>query len=98
MKNLLQETIECLNEGGKSPKDVLWCGLEDEWFTWEDFAAVANIEYDSGFGTEEIPLDLVIVGKDFWIERHEHDGAEWWEYKSLPSRPEVHIIPGSITK
>jgi hypothetical protein len=31
---------------------------------------------------------LEIVGDDWWLERHEYDGAEWWEYKTKPSMPE----------
>ena len=29
----------------------------------------------------EVAEDLVVVGDNWWIERHEYDGNEWWEYK-----------------
>lgn len=101
---LLQETIEELKDHGKTPKDVRWCGKtawaendyakeEKYYFTWEEFAEVSNFEYEGGFGIKEILLDLVIAGDDFWLERHEYDGAEWWEFKTLPSRPDKKIIP-----
>ena len=32
-------------------------------------------------------MDLLIVGDDWWLERHEYDGAEWWEFKTLPCEP-----------
>lgn len=55
--------------------------------TWEWFKSKANFEYDNGYGGAEIPLSLVVVGEDFWLERHEYDGAEWWEYKRMPTEP-----------
>ena len=56
--------------------------------TWDNFSSNANFSYDNGYGGEEIPLDLIVVGKDFWLERHEYDGSEWWEFKSMPDEPE----------
>lgn len=39
---------------------------------------------------EETPLDVledfVVVGDNWWIERHEYDGNEWWEYKEKPKQ------------
>ena len=29
-------------------------------------------------------IDLKIIGKDWWMERREYDGAEWWEFKKAP--------------
>ena len=52
--------------------------------TWEEFAAKANKNYDNSFGGTEVLEVTMIVGKDFWLERHEYDGSEWWEYKELP--------------
>lgn len=31
---------------------------------------------------------LTLVGEDFWLERKEYDGQEWWEYKTTPIKPE----------
>jgi hypothetical protein len=89
MKNLLKETIEELKNNGKTYKDVLWVGSKNGYSTWDDFEKVANIEYDNGYGGNEIAMDLWIVGKDFWLERHEYDGSEWWEFKSIPIKPKA---------
>ena len=59
---------------------------EISW-SWGDFSKIADFEYDDGFGGVEINEGLVIVGKDWWLERHEYDGKEWWEFKTLPKRP-----------
>lgn len=88
MTNLLQETIECLKEHGKTFDDVIWVGSRDGEFSIPpaEFIRISDIEYDSGFGAQEIADDLVIVGVDFWLERHEYDGSEWWEFKTVPQR------------
>jgi hypothetical protein len=85
--NLLTETIKCLADNGKNPKDVLWIGDASSSCTWDQFAECASFDYDDGYGGQEIYADLVIVGKDFWLERHEYDGSEWWEFKQLPTQP-----------
>jgi hypothetical protein len=98
MTNLLEETLKVLHENGKSEEDVMWCGSEEfGWFTWEDFKELANLEYDEGFGAQEVARDLVIVGKDFWLERHEYDGLEWWEFKQLPERLLTYRKPVALT-
>lgn len=28
----------------------------------------------------------MLVGEEWWIERCEYDGAEWWEFKCIPAR------------
>lgn len=98
INNLLKETIECLNDNNKQPSDVLWVGRNCyDWAkkeqvvyknTWDNFCLKANFEYDAGFGGNEIPMDLIVVGKDFWLERREYDGSEWWEFKTMPVEPE----------
>ena len=34
----------------------------------------------------------MIVGWNWWLERREYDGAEWWELETKP------IIPNNIRK
>ena len=87
--NLLVETLALLIEHNKSEKDILWVGCKEFYTDWKNFKKLANTEYDNGFGSPSVAEDLIIVGKDFWLERHEYDGYEWWEYnKSIPIKPE----------
>ena len=44
----------------------------------------SGFNYDNGFGGAEVHGDLKIVGNDWWMERGEYDGSEWWEFKTLP--------------
>ena len=96
--NLLTETIEFLkNNCNKNPSDVRWIGSTSYgYFDWEYFSKIANIDYDNGFGGQEVASDLKIVGDDWWLERHEYDGSEWWEYKSLPNKPDQLIYPKTL--
>lgn len=85
--NLLTETLEALKGNGKGPQDVLWVGSHDgkHAVTWDEFAQNAKeIDYDSGYGGQRVPADLVVVGTDWWLERSEYDGSEWWTYKKSP--------------
>ena len=79
--NLLEETILCLNNNGKVTSDVLWVGNYELKTNWENFSKIADVEYNEGFGSQEVATDLLIVGKDWWLERHEYDGSERWEFK-----------------
>lgn len=89
--NLLQETKDFLKRLGISSNDVLWVGIENkQYMTWQEFAESANFDYDNGFGGQEVEPSLIVVGNNFWLERHEYDGSEWWEYKSMPVMPPLH--------
>ena len=92
MENLLEETKEKLAVCHKTPKDVLWVGSSDgsEAITWEEFEKLADFEYDDGYGLNKIRLDLVVVGKGWWLERDEYDGSEWWVYKEQPKLLKNH--------
>ena len=85
--NLLNETRDILLSNNKTFDDVLFVGDDSTHskMTVKEFLEHANVEYNDGFGNEEINTDLILVGKDFWLERHEYDGSEWWEYKSMPT-------------
>lgn len=93
MKNLLEETIDFLERYGKVPEDVLWVGNYIIYFDWENFREASNFEYDDGYGTQEIDPSLKVVGKDWWLERDEYDGAEGWEFKTFPEIPEIKALP-----
>lgn len=97
LRNFLEETIKCLQDNGKSPSEVLWVGDRlIGYFTWDDFKDVANIEYDPGFGSAEINDQIIIVGDNWWMERQEYDGSEWWEFKTLPQKPSYYKKPTKI--
>jgi len=104
MKNLLKETLEILKENNKTEEDVLWCSVTDideyhhdfenakeGYFGFEEFKKWADKNYDSGYGGQEVHPRLFIVGKDFWLERHEYDGSEWWEFKTMLLKPEKEV-------
>ncbi len=86
MTNLLKETITILEINGKSLSDIVWYGLKGQAMT-SPITETFDGCYCSGFGTNEIPF---VVGDNWWLERHEYDGSEWWEFKQLPKHPAVY--------
>lgn len=101
MPNLFEETEEMLIENGKAWDDVVFISnMKEGYFEnyheveidVDTFIKVAKtIEYDDGFGGNEISLNLKIVGKNWWLERHEYDGSENWVYKEKPQRPKFKL-------
>lgn len=87
MTNLWEETTRTLAAHEKTFKDVKYIQGTDFGITKENFEKVAKkSKYYSGFGAAEVAEDLVVVGDNWWIERHEYDGNEWWEYKEKPKQ------------
>lgn len=85
--NLLKETNEILKKYNKTLNDINWVGSTNNFVDVNEFIKIADVEYDSGYGAPEVAENLLIVGVDWWLERHEYDGSEWWEYKSIPIKP-----------
>lgn len=86
--NFLKETEAFLLEYGKTGGDVRWVGNTDRKTSWAEFKKSADFYYDSSFGGAVIDLRLRVVGDNWWLERHEYDGSERWEYKELPKTPD----------
>lgn len=87
MTNLWEETMKILAAHGKTFKDVLYIQGSDFRITKKNFEKVAKkSNYDSGYGAAEVAEDLVIVGDSWWLERHEYDGNEWWEFNEKPRK------------
>lgn len=84
----LEETIEKIKQSGHNTADVLWVGSSDGEYaiSWEEFTMIAGFDYDSGWGSQKIATDLVVVFHDGgWLDRHSYDGSEWWVFKKTPS-------------
>ena len=84
--NLLKETIDDIKKSGHNIEDISFIGSPKSGYscTWDEFKILADREYYSGFGSQEVACDLEIIFDDglrMW--RHEYDGSECWYY----SRP-----------
>ena len=88
MTNFLEETKQEINDVGKTVDDIVYIGSYESNLgvkDFKEFEKLADFEYHSGYGSSEIPVNLVIVFKDgSWLERGEYDGSEWWEFKKTP--------------
>ena len=89
--NLLKETKEILKDNNKTINDIVWIGTSKHYIDIAKFLEKANCEYDDSYGAPEVATNLKIVGDNWWLERHEYDGSEWWEYKDLPKKPNKKI-------
>lgn len=93
MRNLWKETIGKLAINNKSFDDVIAICGNDFQITKEDFEKYSKTEYDDGYGSPKVAEDLLVIGADFWLERHEYDGSEWWEFKQMPQYKELPFKP-----
>ena len=94
--NLARETLDILKECGKTIQDARWVGYYDgdrnkRISVDEFFVAAMRTNYDNGYGSAEIDTSLVVVGDDWWLERAEYDGSEWWEFKTMPKKDEYEV-------
>lgn len=91
--NLLNETRYEMIGIGKTISDIKFIGSHDGVYgcTIEEFEKLANIEYNDGYGSQEIPEDLVILfNDDSYLARWEYDGSEGWKYMKSPVKPESY--------
>jgi len=96
--NLLKETVKILEENKKTLNDIVWFGNKSMSAVDIDLSKFLNVEYDAGYGGNEICSGLILVGKNFWLERGEYDGSEWWEFKKMPTKPRKKTRHYSVLK
>lgn len=88
MTNIIQEIKNRLEENNFKEDDILWIGSEDGQYAmgWNDFQEkFEDIEYDQGYGAQEIASDLVMVmSNGTYFSRSEYDGSEGWDYHKIP--------------
>lgn len=98
--NFRTETLDDLKRNGKTIDDIKWIGNETGERTTDikKFFNSIDFEYDGGFGSNTISLSLVIVGDNWWLERGEYDGSEWWNFKTIPrlSKGAVEVEPKEL--
>lgn len=83
MTNLLKETMSVLKDHNKELKDIVAVQGKKFGLSVEKFIELADEDYYSGYGSPQVAEDLIVIGQGWWLERHEYDGSEWWEYKEL---------------
>lgn len=90
MSNLGEETRRKILFHGYKLDDVDYVGVTGvEWWEPHDFFRMADeIDYDNGYGWQEINPELYITMKDgSWFKRKEYDGSEWWSHVEVPMKP-----------
>lgn len=107
MVNLKRETEMKLREYDKGVDDIVWMGECDVVglngrvypgyrVSNRHMLNFFDVEYDNDWSADEIPLTIVVVGDDWWLERVETDGQVVWEFKTLPQPPKAIVKEGTI--
>ena len=81
--NLKEETLKVLHNHGKGKEDIKYVCGEDFQISLEQFWELSDTEYDP-YGAPEIATDLMLIGEGFWMERGEYEGAELWDFRTMP--------------
>jgi hypothetical protein len=87
--NLIKEIEQFLNNKNKSFSDILFVKSENFYLDVSDFISNASFEYNDRCDRVDIYKSLMLVGKDFWIERGQPYGSENWEFIQLPDSPKI---------
>lgn len=87
MQNLKNELNNILIKNKLTLNDILWVGTRDYKINKQKFLDNINFQYDNGYGLRHIATDLIVVGADFYIERRDYDGSEWWHFNKIPTEP-----------
>lgn len=89
--NFAEETIGALAMYKYTVDDIDWIGNYYFEIPIHEFFDVARkTNYYSGYGSAEMPTDLLIVMKDgSWFKREEYDGSEWWHLVRIPARSNI---------
>ena len=97
MANLLEETLERMKGVGLGPEDIEFIGSADNEYSmagWREFEALADVEYNDGYGAPEVATDLEIRFQDgTYFVRAECDGFEWWDAVMPRVNPESSTKP-----
>lgn len=95
--NLLEETREIIERNGLKTSDVVYVGTCEKSCSWDEFAEYAkDFWYYPGFGGQQVNADLMVVGGDWWLDRDEYDGSEWWTFNKLPEKPSDNFYKKDI--
>ena len=76
--NLLEYVRHVLIQNGKSEDEIQWVGVSGKYsMTWLTFVENAKVQtFDPGYGSDSpLPMDLVIMAKDWWLEVNVYDGS-----------------------
>ena len=91
-----EETLEDIERSGHTVSDIAYISLEGRNFKPEKFLEkIKDIEYNSGYGIQEINPSLEIIFKDGnFLVRNESGGCEWWHYVTVkPLNIELEDFP-----
>lgn len=83
---LLETLLDCLKDHQKRFSDIQWIGCENFKIPLDNFYRLASKIEDTR--CSDVPIDLLVVGNDFWVERFmDETYEERWVFKAYPIEP-----------
>lgn len=99
--NLLGETKSAISRSGHSTDDVRFVGSRDEklGIPWSQAEPVLDIDYDDGYGSQEIAAQSTIeegrAAYQAWLKEHDRQTAEKaWEEGYIQAVKNMNPMPG----
>lgn len=100
MANVKHELQKVLSDNHKTTQDIAYGVIRLGYYL--DGAKIFELgtdiaintldeHYDNGYGAQEL-FGYIVFTDGTWLERHEYDGSEWWEFKRTPTLDEVMLI------
>lgn len=90
--NLWEETLEVLKKYNKTFDDVEYIITNSYIMPKDMYSKISNVTYNNGYGLPVVNTSLKLCGKDWWLERGEYDGSEWFDFKTMPQKLNLTII------
>lgn len=87
--NLGKETRDTITDVDHFISDIAWIGNYCFRVDIDEFFKIAdNTNYNNGYGTNYVPVDLMIVFKNGdSLRRFEYDGSEYWKFYPGLTKP-----------
>lgn len=98
-ENLYDVLVKTLKFYGKTLDDIEFVAFKDKAvIPTEDFLFLAkNFDYVNT-GYDIVKDDIVVVGKDWWLDRQDHDFYTEFVYHTKPTKPDKVVGRGFSIK
>ncbi|HBI34100.1 MAG TPA: hypothetical protein DEA43_02820 [Candidatus Moranbacteria bacterium] len=110
--NLFEDIMKVLRENDRSVKEIIWAGFsaknnrghQETYIGYVDlkifFDLAKKIPYVGKYTLDQYALEdnLMVVGKDFWLEIYTYAGDQRMLFKEIPKIPINQITPKSLSK
>lgn len=91
-RNAWEEASSVLKNNGKTLDDVMWVGSTYAKIPFSLFIKLLDINYMDNC----LPMDLIVCGDGWWLEREDKCDNGFWRFRALPTQPDNFVKPESL--